>query len=350
MPKFELLIFFHDELKLNYQHYLVKAILLLKKDFNITIYDKHGIISNKFIIKNKLNLKIIKDFETLQKKIHFYELSICSFYQDIFKLKNINKELKILNVWHGSPIRKICFDNEVEKKESKLNFEKKNVYHIVQNEFYLKIFQKAFETNRNNVMISNFFYTENLNLRVIAKKVLKNVIRFLSLKKKILFCPTHDPNYANKDFLLRFPTLKNIINSNNEKFTIYIKQHELDLSVINPDYKNIKLLPKNYDLNNNFYLFDFFITDISSSIIDWFNITKRKFWLIKPNELYLKNNASYFDLNELYMDEKNELEYFFSLISKKSNSFYSNFTKKIIASKNNKDNFKKIIYKLIYCQ
>jgi len=344
MSKISLIVFFHNQTKLNYQHNLIKAILILNKEFYITVYDKHRLLSNEFLKKNKLNIKVIDDFEILRKNINYYDIAICGFYQDIYQLKKINNNIKILNVWHGSPIRKICFDNKKEKTNPMLKFEKRNVFHLVQNNFYAKIFQKAFKTNKNNIIISNFFYTEYFNFSRFTKKLIKNFIRFFSIKKKILFCPTHDPNYSNKDFFLRFQELKKIIDES-INYTIYIKQHELDSSVINNSNKNIKLLPKNYDLNNNFYLFDFFITDISSSVIDWFNITKREFLLIKPNESYLKDHESYFNLNELYMNEKNAKKNYIKLVRKNFNSFYRNFLEKIISSKN--QNLKKIIYKLI---
>ena len=346
--KNKILFWFHENYPLSYQHNLNTAIHLLCKRFDIYVYDKY----------NGLNINLQNNVKKIDKtaliNINF-KIVITSFYQDIFNIKGVFKGFKnndfndiiILNVWHGAPIRKICFDNNIEKVNLLLKFKKNNVYHVVPNSFYREVFKTAFNVN-DDVIFENAYNYPQYSKKFSRKKILNNTKRLIRQNKKILFCPTFDPKYQNRNFFDRFPILKDFEKKSKNKYTLYIKCHELDSSVISSNSKNIVLLPNNFDLTENFSLYDYFITDISSTIFEWHFSTSRKFCFIKPENDYLDRNETYFKIKDIYKEEFNTLEGILNYFENDKATLYETFLKKIqIDKKNHKKNLFKLINHLI---
>ena len=332
MKNKDILILFNDQFNINYQDNLINiAKLLNNTNHNIYIYDKFGIYKNP--------IKKAKFLTTKELSNKFFDIVFIAFYQQLNFIKDNIKCINIINIWHGWPLRKINNDHKLEKIHFKKN-SPKNIFFIVPNEFYSKIFVSAFRVKKENIFINEAIFTYNQNFKI-------NKL-FQKRKKLILFAPTHDLSFRNKNIFDRFHQLVNFENVNNNfnnEFEIHIKTHPLD-NINIPSIKNIKVLDRNFSLENNFNDYDFFMTDLSSAVVNWINLTNKKFVLISPGLDYIKQNGLYFKYEDLFFDELESIDGILKYFTNKKVNLYKNFHQNV---KYNKNCIQKIIskYKLI---
>jgi len=330
--KKKILICYFNEYKINYQYKLFEVQKFFQKNpkYETIIYDKHE-VSKTYSSKN-----YIKTINELENHIINASLIFVSFYQDIHfiqNLKNFKKNI-IVNVWHGVPLRKIGFDNPIEKNNNLFNaIDWKNIIHLVPNNYAKQIFKTAFSSELENIKIIGEI--ENINKSFYELiKILINKTKLFNKKRYILFSPTHDQNFVDKDITDRFKIFRNLDEINNilknSYQELHIKLHQLDQTNIDKLYgfSNIKIISKS-NINNSIKLNDYskFITDISSLINNWLLIKKNNYFLLKGSETFHKTNLSYGYIDYLYKTE--EYKSFIKFIEKNSYTFDTYLPKKL---------------------
>ncbi|MCJ7647365.1 MAG: CDP-glycerol glycerophosphotransferase family protein [Candidatus Lokiarchaeota archaeon] len=218
----------------------------------------------------------------------------------------------IILTWHGTPIKNIIFDEDLEF----LVYKKWGRYfklHLRYND-YLDYILTPTRDDTEHEILSNAF-------RVPKEKILalgypKNDILFtedekfvkkLKLKygildeieRIILYCPTF-----RKDRSLRFSISKkefqDLENLLRETKSIFLLKGHIYTQNINfKDYENIMIAPKDSDIQELYLLTDILITDYSSTMLD-FSLLNRPI-LLFPYDLedYKKNRGMYYDLEDI---------------------------------------------------
>lgn len=274
-----------------------------------------------WITRNKEDYKKLKE----ERKPVIYIFSIKWFIKILranFLLIDINGadvslkglligNFKILQTWHGTPMKKIGLFLYKEKKpwDSWLKKKFNNVYVYILKKIYknyillvpskevFKLLNKAFESNKH-------FITGSPRNDVLLDKKLQNkeIKKRFKNKKIILYAPTFREVY-NKDPFTKeeLNQLEDFCLKNNYLFLI--KQHYLNKFKLetNKNFKNIKDVSKKYsDIQQILPFVDILISDYSSVIHD-FSI------LNKPFIFYCYDYKTYSESREFMIDFYKEL-------------------------------------------
>ena len=231
----------------------------------------------------------------------------CSFFQDIEQfLPILDKEsgVKIINVWHGMPLRTIGFDDFYEKEFSFIkgvDGYQEFIEHFVVSQKYVSIFEKGFKTYENKVHcignIRNNAQIVNYGLRGFDNKIAlfapsaNNFKAFLSVSEQLnLEISDEELNYFLRDegIVLLYKEHPGTLNPVPMKlYTNLIKINDVDM-------KNFGV-----QIGNLIQDIDVFITDFSSLIVDFlcrnkpvitilpkYDAFKKRAFIIAPDVLY----------------------------------------------------------------
>ena len=340
--KINLIFFFSIQKNVLYQDTLFSALNILKADerYNIKLYDPHGIAYANFpscIYISDINQLIVESENSL---------IFVSYYQDIdFLLHNIDSSnhFKIINLWHGMPLRNINLLDPIESELevfNTINLHKNKIFHFVYEKPYIDVFSLAFNAISNHIFdIGNLRFTSTPEQ--FANEYSKNILfapsfdkynSYVSISERIgINCSDHELN----EFLK--------INS----FSLHVKLHNLEIPIfIKENFSNIIFIDQfKLDLNKiqlSLILdnFDLLISDFSSLIVDYLYYFK-PVYINKP--LYL--NPSIIDLlfseQLLFSESTNEFSLFKSTVISKLSSqiddFSSNLSKTLNVNNNDLD-------------
>jgi len=297
----------------------------------------------EFVSKNHKDIKAIwvteeKDVYELLKKRNLnviYKNSVKFFFYILrakvgvtsASCKDINscqnKKIKMIWLWHGTPLKKIKYD--IEKKKNIVSENESNL-----KLFYRKIMRKeenysshlliapseeaqnkmstAFKVNKKNIKITGYprndaFYIESDLEDTYLYKKLKNI------KQKKIKSLIYMPTYRNwGDFNLGDFILSDIKNLNNQlsklNIILFIKLHPGDMKdeFIKNNFSNI-IFVINKDIHYDIYpylkLFDGLITDYSSIYFDYLLLDKPILFAPFDFDKYKENYRTfYYDYNE----------------------------------------------------
>jgi CDP-glycerol glycerophosphotransferase (TagB/SpsB family) len=279
------------------------------------VNENHENITPIWITRSK---EVIKSLRTKKYKV-YHNLSLrgiwysataevvifCTTRSDILFVFPKRKR-KIVNLWHGMPMKKIAYDHAPHKPENKnwrgrlwdkfvAGFQHKDVDLIPStSEFFVDILRSAFRNE--NVVIAGQARTDAFDKW--DPNEIKQRLGFSNDDKIVVYMPTHRA-YGKGEMNPR-------IFEHNEKAQEYFEEnkvkivwkfHKNMLKHYSPDNVNLKscfvdLTGKNLDPQELLYISDILITDYSSCYIDYL-------LLKRPVIIYLYDNYETED-NELY--------------------------------------------------
>jgi CDP-glycerol glycerophosphotransferase (TagB/SpsB family) len=272
-----------------------------RHQFTIHVFDAYQkYVDKNFAILYKINLytTFSDDFTSICNKS---EIIFCSFYQDILLFLDCldNQRTKIINLWHGFPIRHIMARSSIEAQDSTkiVNHpKKKQVHHIVSSTFYKKVFAESFLAPKQNIHIfGNIRSDVILSRDASITSYLKQIAHDTIYNKIAIFCPTHSikpgENIEPWDGY-EFEEFDRFLQEN--KILLLVKIHDGGGVVYINTTKNIKvinsqeLLQKGFFVQHLFHFVDIMITNASSVLTD-FILLDRPIILIETPESYKKN-------------------------------------------------------------
>jgi len=243
-------------------------------------------------------------------------------------LKDINiyttGNMKIVQLWHGIPLKKIMFDDKITFKHPnffknitflifpflKRDFYYSNTIFIATSEEVQKRMSSAFNVRLDKVKVTG--YPRNDSFFQSLRKDLdfvKKLLYFKSIGKKIvIYMPTHRREGKLNICKFLFSNLS-FLNSRLEWLNciLLVKLHYYHLNEIsyltNENYSNIIVLNDKLieqDIYNILKLTDILITDYSSVYLDYLLLNKPIIFAPFDLEDYLKNDREfYYNYNEV---------------------------------------------------
>lgn len=277
----------------------------------------------EYVVKNKKeiravwltnNSEIIKDLRTKNYECYYaysirgYWLSMLAYYSFCtVSYADLNLYVhgkRVVNMWHGSPLKKIGYDDKhaypssiAIQEMSKIFFpfiKPLESYHYLLASSVEEVnnLASAFGKCRKEILLTGLPRNINLNKKKIIKN---NVERF-----KVLYLPTHRNAGANN--LVEFNLIENnkIINDFLESFQniqLDIKMHfyheKSDNLYTSPD--NLRFIEDlKYDLYQNLNDYDLLITDYSSVYFDFLLCQKPIIFYPFDFEEYIINDRDFY--------------------------------------------------------
>ena len=235
-------------------------------------------------------------------KEYFYYLAKAKYWINniLFPVKDKRHDVVYLNTWHGTPLKKLGFDIEVEgpEKQSFDNLYKESQnwdYLLVDNDYGEEKLVGAFRFKKKVIKkgypINDIFfekqYKENVKRRIIEEYPV------ICGKKVILYAPTWrdlQGDYVNGySFSLPFDITK-LYEDLHEECVIIVKLHHLiaDNLVIEEKYREFIInASKEEDIMELLCLTDILITDYSSVFYDFASARKPILFYMYDLEEYL---------------------------------------------------------------
>lgn len=245
-----------------------------------------------------------------------------------------SKEQIVVQLWHGTPLKKIGRSVSPYRKKERLNAFS---FVITTSTEFKQVFAEAFECSEEQVLI--FEYPRNDYLLQPEYKVLK-LYQNQTYKKNILWMPTFRKSYydgmSNREqchnFALSFFSGHKDLRILNDylcdkEYFLTIKLHpaSIDNSLLFPDFSNIKIFNNleyaSLNVQNYSFVscFDVLITDYSSIYFDWILLDRPLAFTVDDIDAYSEERGFVFN---------NPLEYMPGEIIHSQKEFY-NFIEKL---------------------
>lgn len=211
--------------------------------------------------------------------------------------------IKIINLWHWDPIKKIWIDNnEINNKIEKNIYKNywKNIIKIttVSSNFFKKNMNSAFYTNSSYITWlarNDIFFRDDLEIYNIKKYLDIN-----NYNKIILYTPTwrDDKNIIVPLSMTFLTELNKYCLKNN--YIFLIKAHQHTKSIIIEKFSNIKNISNvDFDIQELLKYTDLLISDYSSIFIDYILTNKPIILYTYDLEEYTKKRSLYCKYDEL---------------------------------------------------
>ncbi|WP_417842811.1 CDP-glycerol glycerophosphotransferase family protein [Thalassospira sp.] len=272
---------------------------------------------------------------------------------------SLSKGVKIVSLWHGTPIKKIRENNTAKRKTTnflcshskkiKIYFDKRIDHLISPSEYVTEhIFLKSFKLQKHQIhALGNPRLDNGIN------KCKKNKI-IEKANKKILYAPTFR---SYNPFFLRTRDF-NFLNSNIEEkdnnVTLFIKPHPFSHPPLQYDTTNkIQVLDKDIDIYEIIQDFDILISDISSLIFDFMALNKGIIIFMPDAHKYVESERYLYTHNALlqsFIPCENifELEDAILKLSKASNNKAMDYVRENMNRKYNSENTGNACEKIYY--
>lgn len=360
-------------------HFLVKYILgwlfrqlrfasmLVPKENQIFIYNSLEIYMNnyalyKYLIEKKLNSKYkivyaMPNVCKLQKELNvtFIDLAMRKnlikalgafmkskyvFYDNSNIRIPSTRDQKIINLWHGTPLKKIGFMSNAATilPPNALNcFDKILLSNDIQDDIYMK----SFRLKENQILHAG--YPRNDLIFSKEKQFPKIIEDYYKYEKHILWMTTYRvtkdgvSHTCDKDWSLtgiplltnedRLGKMNEFLKKKNMQLIIKMHNNNSQNSIQDIHFSNIKYLSENEYLEKGVQLYellketDVLITDYSSIYFDYLLTNKPIGFVLDDYESYSKTNGLYYNNIEYYLPGEHiytyeELEFFFEKIEK----------------------------------
>ncbi len=212
----------------------------------------------------------------------------------------------IINLWHGIPLKKICYDNKYEKdwdsplqkaRDFIVNIPLGNMYYVATSPLFEEIYQSAFRVRKEQVLClgqprSDIFFQK------------EKPMPYFPGKNIILYCPTHRKEGAVKiDIakLFNLEILETFLKENGYYFIIkkhfYHRKEEEELQ----NYPHIiDITGKDMDIQRLVMETKALVTDYSSIYIDYLLLGMPLLFYCYDYEEYLaEDREMYFNYEEV---------------------------------------------------
>ncbi|MBM6619089.1 CDP-glycerol glycerophosphotransferase family protein [Bacillus suaedaesalsae] len=211
-----------------------------------------------------------------------------------------------LQTWHGTPLKKLGFDIEIEGPETlaRENFyiESRNWdYLISANRYSSEIFGRAFKFDKEIIEkgypLNDIFYANDLSEKI---KTIKSKLNIPSDKKVILYAPTWRDNEMvgswKHSFNLKFD-LEQFYQHLKDDYVLILRMHHLVAESLHIDEKYesfVYELSKYDDIQELYVISDILITDYSSVFFDYANSRKPILFYAYDYDLYRENIRGFY--------------------------------------------------------
>jgi len=245
---------------------------------------------------------------------YFYSMiaKVCIVNQGMIDVNKFIPSPIIINLWHGIPLKKIMYDDNIDNETDRFKKIKKTFFSFLRypEECNMMIscseddrinFSSAFKINKENIRITGYPRNDGI--------FINNNIRFVDKNKfNVIYMPTFR-NTSGKTGVF-FMDVKNICNKLSIiDTTLYFKMHFCDkdkvkeLNKIIKELNHIKIIMDD-EINNNIYniinSFNILITDYSSIYFDFLLTNKPIIFFPFDYEKYIKEDRElYYDYNEI---------------------------------------------------
>lgn len=279
-----------------------------------------------FVLKNKKNYL---ELRTTYPVVYYYSLKMIlivfqsKYYfftqgvSDIFFFKT--KTTVAVNLWHGTPIKKIGYDSVIETKWIE-EFKNKGIplpyqswdYFITGNTNINFLFQSAMKISKDKLLSCGLPRNDNLydiknNNNLLLKEIALKITSFLHIQSNmevILYAPTfreiNKINFINtvELFLYEFQ-------NNRETSTkiLLLRLHPSDTALINKELFSDKIIDASPYPNMQELLIysDVLITDYSSSIFDYSILERPIIMYLFDYKDYLLSRGVYYNIEEEFL-------------------------------------------------
>jgi len=296
-----------------YNNKLKKQILFMGFDYRYTgnsryLYEKMVSMSNEkiyFVTENELvpeSNRIKPNSKEFYEKL--YSSKVVVFESWIPKKFNKPQNAIWINLWHGTPLKKMLYDSNEEEiiltnknhKKDKFGAINKLDFLLVDNPNVSHYFETSFLLDKKNILEFGYPRVEYLIANKDNKKLKKEIRKKLNVKenqKIIMYLPTwRDYNYKNDEncdfnyFLDKDELLKEL---NDKNYKIISKDHAFlrkakDMTITDIETQELLLVS------------DYVVTDYSSVMFDAFAIDIPVCIIAKDYEKYSKSRGLYTDM------------------------------------------------------
>ncbi|QQD84035.1 CDP-glycerol glycerophosphotransferase family protein [Bacillus siamensis] len=218
-----------------------------------------------------------------------------------------------LQTWHGTPLKKLGYDIEVDgpEKLARENFylESRNWdYLISANRYSSNIFRRAFKFKKRVLELgypaNDIFFRNDISE---LRDNFKEKIGIPKNKKVILYAPTWRDNESSASWQHSFEikiNLNDFMERLSDEYILLLRMHHLisDSIVISNEYKEHIFNVSSYDDIQELYVIsDILITDYSSVFFEFANTKKPILFFAYDYNLYKE------EIRGFYLDMKNDL-------------------------------------------
>lgn len=224
----------------------------------------------------------------------------------------------ILDLWHGIPLKKIGFDDNIKKNYDSFSqktkrffkyFPFKDIYYFAPSENFRDIYKSAFRTDDKHVITlgqprCDCFFADDDSDGVVRE--LNTDEKYFPSKKIILYCPTHRQEgkvEIKLDEIFNLDSLENFLQ--NKDYYLVVKKHfyhkdEDESEVLRKYNRIIDITKEDYDIQKLVMECKLLITDYSSIYIDYLLLNKPLLFYCYDYDNYLKNDREmYFPYDEV---------------------------------------------------
>ena len=279
-------------------------------DYKVVWVAKSSKIINELRLKgyNAIHMLNIITIKLLRKaKFIFFTHGI----YDVLPIE-FSPKTTIILTWHGTPIKKIIFDEDLEflaytkwaqflRLKLRYNDYLNYILTPTRDEKEHKILSSAFKVPlkkilalgypRNDILFNeNKLFINNLKQKYKISKEIERVI---------LYCPTFRDDHSlmfsiSKKELNELETLLQETNS-----LFLLKGHYFIQNINFDEYTNIKIVPKESDIQELYIITDILITDYSSTMLD-FSLLNRPILLFPYDfDKYKRVRGMYYNLEDI---------------------------------------------------
>lgn len=220
-------------------------------------------------------------------------------YQDVYYVKN--KKTIVINLWHGTPLKKMGFDAKVDSKKFYLKeklglFEHKYIdYLCIASKDTISAFESSFGIAREKILPTgqprNDILFKAKSDSNFAQSIKENVLSRLNIKSPriALYAPTFRDKYVCRIDLIK--ELKEVFRQNG--IELVVKLHPLDKD-------NVYFKQLNIDIQELLIASDMLISDYSSIFFDY-SILERPIilFLYDIKEYQVQRDGFYIDIKQL---------------------------------------------------
>lgn len=233
-----------------------------------------------------------------------------------------NRKTKIINLWHGSPIKKIGLDSDLFKFEQKglRRFFKKDYekwdYFLVASDFWKEIFQKCYNLTEDKIIQSR-------PPRLASLVMPEDHFAHSGIKRKtrgakiILYMPTYRQGISASNVYLDIlfdKELTHVLEKMN--YYLIVKLHPLE-KIHKPKTSPRIIFIDDTSVADLYLISDALITDYSSTIFDYTNLRK-------PVILYLPDEQLFQEkIGGFYVDFETDKDFSIFRLARKKEKLYS---------------------------
>ncbi|MGG1071853.1 CDP-glycerol glycerophosphotransferase family protein [Priestia megaterium] len=256
---------------------------------------------------NQSNYRCVYYFsmEALKLSLQAHAVFITHSLSDVMPVF-YKKKTKIINLWHGIPLKNIEFLDQNMSLKGKINntikSKRTNIF-ISNSKYYTSIYKKCFRLKDCQIKVIGYPRMEFLRNSQKFKKTQNPFHMPSDSEHKIyLYAPTFR-DYESRDIISEnlLKKLNEIMITKNALF--YIKLHPFDKRDINiAEYSNIQIIESNIDVQECLVYVDYLITDYSSIFLDFMVLDKPILLFCYDLEEYKEKRGFLIDFETIFED------------------------------------------------